>query len=207
MITIIDKINKEIETSFINNRYPDSEFENLNLSELIDTSNFPFDYIPYMLISKNILLNLIKSDLEFTESIYSFKNDNSIFKYQMLIIKHYNHLSIDEIYKTYLKSINVNSELLKIYQKITNYNKNLDLTNSILLTIENKIDEYIKSNIESNSGIDKSIAKIAEVHLLYILKTNNEIFEYLNENVIDDVINKTFINQYNIIDKFIFGSF
>ena len=56
MIAIIDKINKEIETSFINNnRYPDSEFENLNLSELIDTSNFPFDYIPYILILVDFL--------------------------------------------------------------------------------------------------------------------------------------------------------
>ena len=255
-------INSEIETSFINNRYPDSEFDELNLSELIDTDNLPFDYIPYILIAKNILLNLggradlglkdlVKSNYRFKELTYNYKNNEetmkNIFRYQMLIIKHYDYFTLDDMHKKYTKMY-VNdknqNQLTEIYEIISKYNENLspkdlntkclsqpcllgqprflnyydDDQKNLLMMIKNKIDKYIKEYDEANqnSGIDKSIANIAEIHLIYIIKTNTEIFDYLMRyymsdrielsTKLDSIIERTFINQYNIIDKFVFGS-
>ena len=225
----ITLLNSEIKTSFINNRYPDSEFAELNLSELIDTNNFSFDYIPYILISKNILLNLVKSNSRFKELVYNYKNNEetmkNIFRYQMLIIKHYDYFTIDDMHKKYIKMY-VNdknqNQLTEIYEIISKYNEKLnyddDDQKNLLMLIKNKIDEYIKECDETNqnSGIDKSIAYIAEIHLMYIIKTNAEIFDYLMRyymsdrielsTKLDSIIERTFINQYNIIDKFVFGS-
>jgi len=194
------------------------DFEDLNL--YIDNAiSILFDdrYAEYILITKNVLWKFITGDSMLkgliNEAIINLSEQSiteiifQLFKFQLLLIKHYLELDVEYMCDEYIKSLDDPSDTLMTMLKVlTELNSSLNISSTIekecLYRFKGKLTGYVKSNLEN--GMIISAANVSIIHLMYILKTDPYISSNL-DSISKETREKIFMTEYDIIDTILFG--
>jgi len=208
----ITYIKNTIESSIINNQVNENKMIEAYLSDTSEYLNYSFAY--YIFAAKNVFYYILNnSNLKVLLTTNNYENTKinyrNAFKFQLLIIKHFMDYQLSdmvEIYLNNIKSDNQNKQNdLNILNTIVECNKNL-LWNTfedknLFKLINNKINDIVNKNLSD-------ITIITRIHLLYIFKNDDMIFNYLKnlilnkqEEELNTIIIKAFQIQYDIIDK------
>ena len=209
----ITYIKNTIESSIINNQVNENKMIEIYLSDITEYLNYSFAY--YIFAAKSVFYYILNnSNLKVLLTANNYENTKinyrNAFKFQLLIIKHFMDYQLSDMVEIYLNTtIECNNDNqnkqndLNILNTIIECNKNL-LWNTfedknLFKLINNKINDIVNEDLSD-------ITVITRIHLLYVFKSDDIIFNYLKnlilnkqEEELNTIITKSFQIQYDII--------